>query len=321
MSKTVKQYIGIDLGGTNIKFGVVNTTGEIVQKLVLPSNTENGPDAVIDQIKIGVAQLIALSSNPKGLGIGAPGVVNAKKRTVSYPPNFPNWENVNLGKILEKKFVLPVYIENDANAAAVGEMMFGAGRGQRSFIMITLGTGVGGGIILKRKLYRGESGAAGEIGHVSIDFNGPQCNCGSRGCIESYVGNKYLVERVSAELGKHPSSKIIELIDYDLSKLTPKIICEAAQKDDDYAKCVIADTGAKIGYALASVCNLLDITTIIIGGGVAGFGLPLFAAIETAVKERVITSLSEKIKVLAAQLENEAGIIGASALVAYHRSK
>lgn len=318
MPKSEKYAVGVDLGGTNIKIGIVSQKGKLVEKISLSSKADGGPEKVIKQIKIGIEEI--LSNNKKkirGIGIGAPGVVSVKKGTVENPPNFPGWTKVNLGNIISKKFRMNCFVENDANAAAIGEMIFGAGKRCDSFIMITLGTGVGGGIILNRKLYRGEIGAAGEIGHITINYTGPRCNCGSYGCIESYVGNNYLMSRLRSELSVSPNQKIMKLVKNDLKLLSPIIIQKAAEEGDDYSINVINEMGKQIGSALASVSNLLDVSTFIIGGGVSGFGKPLFLAINNSLVERVITSLRNRVKVLPAKLKNEAGIKGASALVFY----
>lgn len=318
MTKTEKYAVGVDLGGTNIKIGIVSQKGKLVEKISLSSKAEGGPEKVVKQIKLGIKEI--LSNNQKkirGIGIGSPGVVSVKKGTVENPPNFPGWTKVNLGNIIRKEFDLDCYVENDANAAAVGEMIFGAGKKHNSFVMITLGTGVGGGIIIKRKLYRGEIGAAGEVGHITIDYNGPRCNCGSFGCIEAYVGNNYLISKLQSDLTAKPNQTILNLVNNDLSLLSPIIIHKAAEEGDSFSKNVIAEMGEQIGSALASVSNLLDVSTFIIGGGVSGFGKPLFFAINKSLVERVITSLRNRVKVLPAKLKNEAGIKGASALVFY----
>jgi glucokinase len=318
MSKAVKYALGVDLGGTNIKIGIVSDKGVISKKISVETRAFEGPDAVVGQIKKGIRSILNKSQKKiYGIGIGAPGIVSLKKGTVENPPNFPDWKKVNLGKAIQKEFKKKVYVENDANAAAIGELIFGAGRKYHSFIMITLGTGVGGGIIIKDKIYRGEFGAAGEIGHVSIDKSGPKCNCGSSGCVEAYVGNHYLVSNVSKELPDYPSSKIWELIDNDLSKLTPKIIDIASEAGDSYAQSIVNQMGYYIGCALASVSNLLDISTFIIGGGVSGFGKPLFDSIRETASSRVLTPLRGRVKVHPAKLKNDAGIKGASALVFY----
>ena len=318
MAKTEKYAIGVDLGGTNIKIGIVSQRGKLLKKISLSSKAEGGPDKVVKQIRLGIKEI--LSKNKKkirGIGIGSPGVVSIKKGTVENPPNFPGWTKVNLGNIISKEFNIDCHVENDANAAAIGEMIFGTGKRYNSFVMITLGTGVGGGIILNRKLYRGEIGAAGEIGHITINYEGPRCNCGSFGCIEAYVGNNYLISKVKADLTASPNPKILKLVNNDLNLLTPLIINKAAEDGDAFAKSVISEMGEQIGSALASVSNLLDVSTFIIGGGVSGFGRSLFTAINKSLVVRVITSLRNRVKVLPAKLKNEAGIKGASALVFY----
>ncbi|MBS4036370.1 MAG: ROK family protein, partial [Ignavibacterium sp.] len=182
----------------------------------------------------------------------------------------------------------------------------------------TLGTGVGGGVVFNKKIFRGEYGAAGEIGHISIDVNGPKCNCGSYGCIEAYIGNQYLKDRVRSELTNHTNSKIWELIDNDLANVSPRIIQDAAELNDSYAKSVIQNMGVQLGTAFASISNVLDISTFIIGGGVAGFGKPLFDMIHKTTVERVLTPIRPRVKVIPAKLKNDAGIKGASSLVFYN---
>lgn len=311
-----KYAIGVDLGGTSIKFGLVSEAGKIKKKFSLTTNASKGPEAVIKQIKSGVAKLINSKQKISGIGIGTPGVVIKKKGTVENPPNFQGWDSVSLGSIVKKEFNKKVYVENDANAAAIGEMIFGAGKKFDNFIMITLGTGVGGGIIINRKIYRGESGAAGEIGHVSINEKGKKCKCGSRGCIETYAGNNYLIDQVKKELPRHKDSKLHKLIS-DGQTLTPKLIHKAYLLNDSFSELIITDLGQKLGSALASLINVLDIPTVIIGGGVSGFGDILFDTVENTITTRVMKPFRSRIKVKPAKLKNEAGIKGASALVFY----
>lgn len=314
----LKYAIGVDLGGTKVKLGIVTSEGKIVKKTAVPTLAVEGVEKSIGQIKKGISQLI--QGNKKiinGIGIGAPGVVSLKKGTVENPPNLPGWGRVHLGKIISKEFTLPTFVENDANAAAIGEFIYGAGKKLDSFIMVTLGTGVGGGIIYNEKLFRGDFGAAGEIGHTSIDFNGPKCKCGSYGCLEAYLGNNYLVENVKKELGEIHDSKIFELTKNNLENLNPKIIHEASLSGDEFSIKVIKDAGNKLGFGLASIINVIDISNIVIGGGVAGFGKPLFDAVQEGICSRVLTSLKPRIKVKPASLKNNAGIKGAASLVFY----
>lgn len=310
--------IGVDLGGTKIKLGIVSSEGRIIKKLSIPTLADEGVDKSISQIKKGIATL--LKGNKKsvtGIGIGAPGVVSLKKGTVENPPNLPGWGKVHLGKIINKEFSLPTFVENDANAAAIGELIYGAGKNLNSFIMVTLGTGVGGGIIYNKKLFRGELGGAGEIGHITLDINGPKCKCGSYGCLEAYLGNNYIIQNVKQQLKENPNSLIFELIDNNLKNLSPRIIHEASLLKDEFSINVINDLGEKLGYGLASIVNLFDISNIVIGGGVSGFGRPLLKTTKSAVKSRVLKSLKPRIKVLQASLKNNAGIKGASSLVFY----
>jgi len=320
MAEKLKYALGVDLGGTSIKLGILSNLGEILTKYSLPSNAELGPDEVIRQIKKGIRHILSQKKiKIRGIGIGAPGVINIEKGTVEYPPNFPGWGKVKLGKIIQKEFNFKTFIENDANAAAIGEYMFGAGKKYNSFIMITLGTGVGGGIIFNKKIFRGEFGAAGELGHMSIDYKGPKCKCGSFGCIEAFIGNNYLKQIVSSELKVHPDSKILELVNNEAGHVTPRIIQEAMEQGDKYAKSVVDNMGTQLGAVLTSVSNLLDISTFIIGGGVAGFGKPLFNKVQQTIVERVFIPTKKRVKVLPAKLKNDAGIKGASALVFHHK--
>ncbi len=315
---SVNYAIGVDLGGTTVKVGIASDKGKIVKTLALDTNAHEGPKAVISQIKKAVKKI--LKDNKRtitGIGIGAPGAVILKKGTVENPPNFPGWEKVPLGAIIKKSFNLPTYVENDANAAAIGEMIFGAGKKLNSFLMVTLGTGVGGGLIIDRRLYRGETGAAGELGHISIDYKGDKCNCGSSGCIETFVGNNYMIKRVKNALENRQDSILTKWHFEEEMPLTPKLIYEAACENDVFANEIISDIGYKLGAALGSAINLLDVSNVIIGGGVAGFGDRLFDSVTSSIKEHVLTPIRPRVIVKAAKLKNEAGIKGASALVFY----
>jgi len=318
MGKKGTFAIGVDLGGTNIKIGLVTKSGEIVNQVSVESKANNGPKAVIKQIEHGIDRLLECEKRDViGVGIGAPGSVTVKKGIVSNPPNFTDWGTVALGSILKKKLKMEVFVENDANAAAIGELIFGAGKKMNSFIMITLGTGLGGGIIFDKKIFRGDTGAAGELGHVIIDYNGNRCNCGSIGCVEAYTGNNYFINWVKPELEKHPQSLIYKYIENDLHKLTPSAIHQAAEQGDFFAIDYIKQLGRYVGYGLVSAINILDISNVIIGGGVAGFGNLLFDEILRTVNERILIPKKGKIKIIPAMFKNNAGIIGASALVYY----
>ncbi len=273
--------IGVDLGGTFIKAGAVTKEGEILNEISLPSQAEINPQAVVRQIAKAVESIKGKFQNDKllGVGIGTPGMVDLDGGTVKNPPNLANWVVFRLGDEVAKVIKEPVKVENDANAAAVGELRFGAGKGMKNFIMITLGTGVGGGIISDGKVFRGAEGGAGEIGHTTIDYNGPLCGCGNHGCIEAYIGQKHLSRHVAEQLKSHPESLINKLLVGNMDRLEPKVISEAANKGDPFALEVWKEAGARVGIGLVSAMNVLDICTFIIGGGVAKAGKPLFDAI------------------------------------------
>jgi glucokinase len=313
-----KYAVGVDLGGTSIKIGLVDEKGEILDKTSVASLAHEGPKTVISQIIKGIKQLRKKDDHKiLGIGIGSPGTIRTKKGTVEDPPNFPGWGKIHLGNVIKKEFKTEVFVENDANAAAIGELIYGAGKKFTNFIMITLGTGVGGGIIINKKIYRGEVGGAGELGHVTIDADGVPCKCGSFGCVEAYIGNNYLIERVKTELLDNKKSTLTKLCKNNLDNLNPRIIHEASENGDQFARSVIIDTGKRLGYGLTNAVNILDITSIIIGGGVAGFGELLFKSVEETLKSRVMKPFRNRIVVIPAKLKNEAGIKGASALVFY----
>jgi glucokinase len=310
--------IGVDLGGTFIKAGAVSKEAEILYEISVPSRADINPQAVVGQIANAVESVRQRFKDDRllGIGIGSPGVVDLDGGTVKYPPNFAGWTVFRLGEETSEAVGGQVRVENDANAAAVGELKFGSGKGMKNFLMITLGTGVGGGFVIDGEVFRGEDGGAGEIGHTTINYDGPRCNCGNYGCVEAYVGQKYLSQRVLDKLKSHPESIINNLVDADGEKLEPKIISDAANKGDKFALQIWEETGMYIGVAVASALNMFDLSTVVVGGGVAKAGKPLLDSIEKTVKKRVLSPLRPKVKILQAQLKNSAGILGAAALIA-----
>lgn len=318
-----KQIIGIDIGGTSIKFGIVSSAGKITGEFSIPTFAEQSPEKVLEQISLGIKKILEGNSLQRfeGIGIGIPGKVNVKTGIVTSAPNFAEWNRVNVKQFLSKKFKSRIEIDNDANCAALGELHFGIGKSAgpfgkiKSFVMITLGTGVGGGIIVDGKLIRGESGGAGEIGHISIDYQGPLCRCGQHGCIEAYAGNNYIKQRTVQKLHEYPDSLIIDLAENNLDKIEPKTIFEASQQGDELANKILTDTGRYIGIGLASVINILDIKTFIIGGGVSAAGDVLIDSIESSLKNHGIREIVKDVKVYPAKLKNKAGILGAASLL------
>jgi len=235
--------IGIDLGGTAIKAAIVGEKIGIITDRTIPTDTASGPGGIVVQLAGIIADLYHVASltlNPDdcaGIGLGAPGAVNADTGTLSYPPNLPGWAVVPLRDNLQQsltqreKLSIPVFIDNDANAAAFGEALYGAGRDFRDFLMVTLGTGVGGGIILNKKLYRGSNGTAGEVGFMIIDFEGHGMHAGIKGTLESLIGKKRIVELARRMIETTPSgSSVGKFCDDDFTKLSPRHLEHAARR-------------------------------------------------------------------------------------------
>ena len=306
-------YAGIDLGGTFIKGGVVNDSGEILDMEQIPTEAEGGPAHVIDRIAMLVKKLSSASrKNPlAGVGVGVPGQVITDKGLLVEAPNLPCWENIFVAEELEARLHLPAYLGNDANVAALGEFWYGAGQGSTHMLMVTLGTGVGGGLILNGKIFRGASGGAGEFGHMVISRDGARCTCGRRGCVEAYVGTAGIMRALKEGLDSDESSP---LADRDFSTLTPRDISEAAGKGDKTAAAVLANAGAWLGVGIGSVANLLNIDRVVVGGGVAAAGHLLLEPAAEKCRETALKVSYSDLTIVPAALGNRAGLAGAARL-------
>ena len=317
----MRLLLGIDIGGTNIKIALIDKKGRIKAKKTFPTADFKGNRALIERITGETKKLLAeygvVKKDIIGVGVGAPGAVDIRSGTVHYLTNVPDWSEVPLGNILKNKLGLLTFVDNDVNVMALGELFFGSGIGAKNMLCVTLGTGVGGGLILEGRLYRGSSYAAGEFGHVPINIAGPRCNCGSWACVEAYVGNNYIVRDVITQIKKGEKTLIKKLVNGKLSKITPEIISRAARAGDRFAKEIWRDVGNKVGTGLAGVVNLLNVEKIVIGGGVAETGKILFDSIKKTIAARAMKLPAKTVKVVKAKLRRDAGLIGAAALVLY----
>ncbi len=313
------KIIGVDLGGTNTRLGLIDDRGNVSERRNILTGYYKTKDRLLDALSLEIKMAIENSGLTKdkvlGLGIGIPGLIDHVKGIARKVTNIPGWEEVPLKEMMEKRLGIVTFIDNDVNAMALGEYMFGAGRNAENLICITLGTGVGGGIIINGNLYRGSTLSAGEIGHLSIEEDGPRCICGGFGCLERFVGNRFIVESTVRKIKEGRVTKIDELVQRQLRKVTPEIINKAVQAGDRLAIEIWEEVGRHIGAALASVINLLDPDRIVIGGGVAQAGKVLFDVIKKTVRERAMPIPGENTKIVPAELGEDAGIIGASALV------
>ncbi len=319
--------LGIDLGGTAIKAAIVDEKHGILTDRRVPTDTASGPEGIVIQLAGIISDLYTLASRTMdpaqcaGIGLGAPGAVNAEKGTLSYPPNLPGWSVVPLRDNLEhclkqhKELSIPVFIDNDANAAALGEALYGAGREFRDFLMVTLGTGVGGGIILNRKLYRGSSGTAGEVGFLIIDFEGSSIHSGITGTLESLIGKKSIVELARRMIDASSSgSSVGRFCDNDYTKLSPRHLEHAAIEGDAVSLAVWNRVGSMLGIGLANVVALMDIRKFVIGGGISAAGSLIFDPALDQLRLSTLPSMHDGLELVPALLGNKAGMYGAAAL-------
>jgi len=313
-----KEYnIGIDIGGTNIKIALVDTKGKIAFSESASTRAEMGYEFtiknIINLIKDSLTKSEVSIEQIGGIGVGCPGQIDSENGIVRALPNIPGWVNVPLAKILMDEFGLPTKIDNDVRVATLGEYKFGAGKGYQNIICITVGTGIGSGIIINGQLVRGTNMAAGELGHVIVqEHNGEICGCGNTGCVEAVASGPAIVKQAELYLMTGKSTKFKELAAG--SPITPELVAEAAILGDGVALRIFEKTGYWIGIALSSVVNLLNPEVIIIGGGVAQAGDILFDPIRETINKRALKISADSVKVIPAQLGNSAGVVGASLL-------
>ena len=249
----------------------------------------------------------------EGMGFGFPGQIDCQKGIVRLAPNIPGWVNVPIAEIMEKEFNIPTRVDNDVRTAALGELNYGAGVGCQNLVCITVGTGIGSGLVINGKLVRGASNAAGELGHIKLNMQGgPLCGCGDRGCLEAYASGPSIVALAEEYIRGGKSTKYRELAN---PEITPYIVAVAAKEGDPVAKQIFRIMGEYIGIGLTSVVNLLNPEKIIIGGGVADAGDILFDPIRETIQKRAMTIQKEAVTIVPAQLGNTAGVIGASLLI------
>ena len=313
-----KNRIGIDVGGTNVKIALVDTKGKIVYSNSVPTRAEMGYEYTVNNIKQAIYDLLKetklTTKDIEGIGFGFPGQVDYKAGIVRNAPNIPGWVEVPIAKLIEDEFKIPTRVDNDVRCAALGELKYGAGKGCENLICITVGTGIGSGLILNGKLVRGASNAAGEIGHIKLQMNdGPICGCGDTGCLEAFASGPSIVAMAEEYIKGGKSTKFREMASG--GQITPYIVCEAAKAGDPVAQRIFTITGEYIGIGLASVVNLLNPERIIIGGGVADAGDLLLAPLTETLKKRAMKIAGSAVEVVPAQLGNTAGVIGSSLLI------
>ncbi len=315
----MKKYrIGVDVGGTNVKIALVDLDGKIAYSNTVPTRAEMGYEAGVNNIKQAIKDIMQESNQTnktiEAIGFGLPGQIDYKEGIVKNLPNIPGWVNIPLAKMIEDEFSIPTRLDNDVRCAALGELNFGAGKGCENLICITVGTGIGSGIILNGKLVRGAANAAGEIGHIKMEMNGgPLCGCGDYGCFEAFASGPAIVTMAKEYISGGKSAKYKEMATDGI--ITPYIVAQAALQGDTVSIQIFKQIGKIIGIGLASVVNLLNPEKIIIGGGVADAGEILLEPIRKTIQDRAMPIQAASLQVVPAQLANAAGVIGASLLI------
>ncbi|MEW6097525.1 MAG: ROK family glucokinase [bacterium] len=310
--------IAVDLGGTNIRVALVDQNGKIIEKKDTRTKVSEGHKVVIQQMKELIWEVIRKTKldiqQICGIGIGSPGPLNTKTGVIIDTPNL-GWKNVGLKDAIQQEFHLPTYVDNDANLAALGEYWLGAGKEVENLICLTLGTGIGGGIILNGEVFHGAGDVAGELGHVIVDPNGLKCGCGNHGCMEAYASGPGIVKRTIFAIKEGRKTLINELTSGDLEKITPLVVYQAALKQDELANYIIKETGRYLGIGIISIVNVLNPQLVIIGGRVAQMGNLLLKYIKEEVIKRAYLEPCKQISIVLAQLGDDAGIIGAAKMI------
>jgi len=309
--------IGIDLGGTKIATALVDPSGKILSHDYRETLAREERDAVVARMLDSARAVIdeggVEASQVAAVGIGAPGPIDMAAGVVVAPPNLHGWDRVPLKQLIESGMGITTYLENDANAAALGEHRFGAGRGVDHMIYVVVGTGVGGGLILDGRLYHGASGMAGEIGHIVVKPDGPVCACGRRGCLEALTSGPSIARQARERIAQGAQTLITELAEGDESRVTAKLVAQAADQGDETAESVLAEAMHYLGLGMASVVHMLNPQLIVFGGGVANLGERMFGPVRQVIAEFAFAEAAEVVRVAPAELGSNAGVLGAAA--------
>lgn len=313
----MSEYIvGVDLGGTNLRAAVVSRDRKILARDSAPTHADRGPDSVIDSICENVMNSIAKAGVDKSsvlaIGVGCPGPLNWQTGVVFETPNMPGWHHVPLAEEITKKTGIPCYVDNDANVACYGEFWLGAGKDNDSVCMLTLGTGVGGGIVIFGQLLRGIDGTAAELGHLKVQRDGRLCGCGARGCLEAYASVTGLVRTAREALESGQPSILNERCDHNYDQLTGKMIHDALLDGDAVAKWTFEETGIWLGLGISSLINLQNPEKVILYGGMTAAGEALLEPVRRTAKENSFAVPAARAEIVLAELGPDAGVIGAA---------
>jgi len=320
---TTRQHfiIGVDLGGTNIVVGALSDTGDRqIGMRSEPTIAERGVEVVVERMVSMVEQTIeavlresgGTRDDVLGVGIGAPGPLDRDRGLVVVAPNL-GWRDFPLRDVIADRVRLPATLDNDANCATLGEWWQGAARGARHVVGLTIGTGIGGGIIIDGRLHHGISDVAGEIGHTTIDVNGRYCRCGNYGCLEAYASGPAIAQRALEALERDEISSLPRMVDGDLTRLTAATVYEAAKTGDALARELVRDTATFLGAGIANLLNVFNPDVVVIAGGVTQAGEPLFDPLRAEVRRRAFRPAVDACRIVPGELPGTAGVVGAVA--------
>lgn len=308
--KNTDYLIGVDLGGTAIKFGISTNAGTIIKEFISDTHRNAPVDSILQKIGDSIREALLYAEKKEidisAIGLGTPGLVDVNSgNLMGNAPNFKYWRNVEVKARLENGLAIPVFVDNDANAMAYGEFLFGAGKGYNDLICITLGTGIGGGIIINGEMFRGSKYAGAELGHMSIHYAGKKCRCGGIGCWELYASATAMIDNY---LSRDPSVKSI----------SPREIFKQCERENEIAIHVVRDEFKFVGAGLASLVNIFNPERVIIGGGLSQAGQWFIEGIVKSTEERAVEDSFKTVEIVAAKLGNKAGWLGAAALARKH---
>jgi glucokinase len=314
-----KLFIGVDLGGTNVRAGLVDEEGNVLSRDKRKTLARESAEAPVRQIVDSMAEVVRLRgaafTDIAGIGIGSPGPLSAKKGMILHAGNLPHWVNFPLAAVIEERVGVRTFIQNDANVFALGEWWKGAGRGYDDFFIMTLGTGIGGGAICGGRLLTGFNDNAAEVGHTSVDYNGPQCWCGQKGCLELYSSATGVVRMTLEEaVNEHWETPLAEYLKKP-HELNSYIVCEAARAGDPLACLILNTAGYILGVGIVNSLNLLNFERIAIGGGLAKAGDLIFEPARRALRDRGFRSFNSEVSIVPAEIPDDAAVLGAVKLV------
>ena len=314
--KSELPVLAIDLGGTKILTAIISSEGQVMAREYGLTLADEGPEAVINRILSAIDRLLSQRSinlsQLDSISIAAAGAIDFDKGLITSSPHLPGWHDVPLRDIVKEKYKVNTFLINEAHAAALGEHYFGAGQGVNNLILLTVGTGIGGGIIINGRLYSGVSGSAGEVGHITIDVNGPRCSCGNTGCLEALVSGTAVAKEAIRCIRQGERSSLTEIVGGKIENITAEKVALAAQGGDSLALEVILKAATYLGVGIANLVNIFNPEIIIIGGGMAKMGDLLLNPARQVVRERAFQLSAQAVQIVPAQLGDDAGVLGAA---------